>query len=51
MKNLVVRFLRNESGATVLQYSLIAAFISFVIILSVRNLGDKLQYAFQGQPG
>ena len=37
MKNLMVRFLKDESGATAIQYGLIAAGISVVIIATVNS--------------
>ncbi len=38
----VNRFIHEESGATALEYALIAAFIGIAIIASVTALGDKL---------
>ena len=46
MKNLVVRFLKNESGATAIEYGLIAAGISVAIIAVVNGLGSKLNSTF-----
>ncbi len=40
------RFLRNESGATAIEYGLIAAGISVVIIGAVNALGTKLTGVF-----
>ena len=42
MKNLVSRFVRDESGATAIEYGLIAAGIAVVIITAVNALGTKL---------
>ena len=39
MKNLFVRFVKNESGATAIEYGLIAAGISVAIIAVVNGLG------------
>ena len=39
-------FLRNESGATAIEYGLIAAGISVTIITVVNNLGTKLTNTF-----
>jgi pilus assembly protein Flp/PilA len=47
MKNLVSRFLKNESGATAIEYGLIAAGISVAIIAVVNGLGTKLTTNFQ----
>ena len=46
MKNLMVRFLKDESGATAIEYGLIAAGISVIIIGSVNSIGGKLGVAF-----
>jgi pilus assembly protein Flp/PilA len=40
------RFLRNEAGATAIEYGLIAAGISVVIIGVVNALGGQLQNTF-----
>ncbi|HEU4660239.1 MAG TPA: Flp family type IVb pilin [Pseudolabrys sp.] len=46
MKKHVVRFLKNESGATAIEYGLIAAGISVAIILVVGQLGSSLNTTF-----
>lgn len=46
MKNLVSRFVRDESGATAIEYGLIAALISVVIIAAVTALGGTLKGVF-----
>ena len=46
MKNLVSRFVKNESGATAIEYGLIAAGISVAIIAVVQGLGSKLITTF-----
>jgi pilus assembly protein Flp/PilA len=46
MKNLFVRFVKNESGATAIEYGLIAAGISVAIIAVVNGLGTKLNSTF-----
>jgi pilus assembly protein Flp/PilA len=46
MKNLVSRFLKNESGATAIEYGLIAAGISLAIIAVVNGLGTTLNTKF-----
>jgi len=43
---LVQRFLKNESGATAIEYGLIAAGISVVIITVVGELGGGINTAF-----
>jgi pilus assembly protein Flp/PilA len=46
MSNLLA-FLRNESGATAIEYGLIAAGISVAIIAVVNGLGTNLNTKFQ----
>ncbi|MEH2475162.1 pilus assembly protein Flp/PilA [Nitrobacteraceae bacterium AZCC 2161] len=46
MKNLVSRFVKDESGATAIEYGLIAAGISLVIIAAVNGIGGKLNTSF-----
>jgi pilus assembly protein Flp/PilA len=46
MKTLVSRFMRDESGATAIEYGLIAAGISVAIIAVVQGLGSKLKSTF-----
>ena len=46
MRTVVLRFLRNQSGATAIEYGLIAAGISLVIIGVVRNIGTTLNTKF-----
>ena len=40
------RFLRDEEGATAIEYGLIAALISVVIIAAVTNVGEGLNTTF-----
>jgi pilus assembly protein Flp/PilA len=47
MKNLVARFIANESGATAIEYGLIAAGIAVVIIAAVQLIGTNLSATFQ----
>jgi pilus assembly protein Flp/PilA len=42
MKNLIARFAKDESGATAIEYGLIAAGIALAIITVVNNLGTTL---------
>ena len=46
MKSLVSRFVKDESGATAIEYGLIAAGISVAIIAVVQGLGTKLKSTF-----
>jgi pilus assembly protein Flp/PilA len=42
MKNLIANFVKDESGATAIEYGLIAAGISLAIITIVNGLGTNL---------
>ncbi len=46
MKNLVARFVKDESGATAIEYGLIAAGIALAIITVVNSLGSTLNGKF-----
>jgi pilus assembly protein Flp/PilA len=46
VKSLLVRFLKDDSGATAIEYGLIAAGVSLAIIAVVSNLGTKLKTTF-----
>jgi pilus assembly protein Flp/PilA len=46
MKKLVSSFVRNESGATAIEYGLIAALISVVIIGVLATIGTSLSAKF-----
>ena len=43
---LVAKFLKDKSGATAIEYGLIAAGISVAIIAVVQGLGSKLNSTF-----
>jgi pilus assembly protein Flp/PilA len=42
----LIKFLKNESGATAIEYGLIAAGISIAIIATVNGLGTQLNTTF-----
>jgi pilus assembly protein Flp/PilA len=46
MTSLIARFIKNESGATAIEYGLIAAGISLAIIAVVNGLGSNLNTKF-----
>ena len=46
MKKLIARFVKDESGATAIEYGLIAAGISIAIIVAVNGLGTTLNSKF-----
>jgi pilus assembly protein Flp/PilA len=51
MKSLFSRFVKDESGATAIEYGLIAAGISVAIIAVVQGLGSKLNTTFSSVSG
>ena len=46
VKNCVVRFIKDEEGATAIEYGLFAALISLLIIAGVTGIGTTLQTTF-----
>jgi pilus assembly protein Flp/PilA len=47
MSTSLMRFLKNDNGATAIEYGLIAAGISVAIIAAVNGLGTSLNAGFQ----
>jgi len=46
MSKFFTRFLNDESGATAIEYGLIAALIAAVIVTAVTSVGTKLNATF-----
>jgi pilus assembly protein Flp/PilA len=46
MKNIVSRFVKDESGATAIEYGLIATGIAIAIIAAVNGVGSSLNGTF-----
>jgi pilus assembly protein Flp/PilA len=46
MKSLILSFFKNESGATAIEYGLIAAGIAIAIITAVNGVGTALSGKF-----
>lgn len=46
MRNLIIRLCRDDSGATAIEYGLIAALISVVIVTAVTTVGTNLKSVF-----
>ena len=46
MTKLLTRFVKDESGATAIEYGLIAAGIAIAIITAVQGVGTKLSANF-----
>ena len=51
MKNLLSRFVADESGVTAIEYGLIAALIAVVIIGAVKTVGTGLSGTFSTVAG
>ena len=47
MSNFMTRFLKDESGATAIEYGLIAALIAVVLVASLTAVGDSLKLNFE----
>ena len=46
MRRLLFRFLRDESGATAIEYCLIASGIALAIVVTVQGIGPQLNTKF-----
>ncbi len=46
MRQLIAKFLGDETGATAIEYCLIASFISILIVTSVNGVGTVLKAKF-----
>lgn len=42
MKNLIARFVRDEQGQDLIEYALLAGFISLAVVTAVTNVGTAL---------
>ena len=51
MTNLFARFVKDESGATAIEYGLIAALISVAIIAAATTLGTNIGNTFNKVAG
>ena len=43
----ISKFVRNEDGQDMVEYALLAAFISIVAILTIRNIGPLINAIYQ----
>lgn len=48
---MIKSFIRDESGATAIEYGLIASLVGIAIIAAVRTLGTTLSATFQSAAG
>lgn len=51
MQKSVAQFLKDDSGATAIEYALIAAFIALVIITAATGVGTELKATFTDVDG
>jgi len=51
MQNHVMRFVKDEAGATAIEYGLIAALIAVGIIAAARGLGSQISATFNTVTG
>ena len=48
MKTLINRFVREEEGQDVIEYSLLGAFISVVAWLTMESIGEDVEVMYSG---
>jgi len=46
MKDMLIKFWKDEEGATAVEYGLIVALIAAVIVGTVGSIGEKIEAAF-----
>jgi pilus assembly protein Flp/PilA len=46
MKNLLVRFVREDEGQDLIEYALLAAFISLAAVLAIQQLGTAVNTVY-----
>ncbi len=51
MKTIISNFLKNDAGATAIEYGLLAALIAVVIITGVTAVGTQLSTTFSNLSG
>jgi pilus assembly protein Flp/PilA len=51
MSKFLARFVKDESGATAIEYGLLASLIALAIIAAVTLLGNRLSAIFSGIAG
>ena len=47
MKNLLIRLYREESGATAVEYAIIAALVGVASIFAISQFGEEVQNLFE----
>lgn len=51
MRNMILKFARDEEGATMVEYGLLIALIAVVAIVAVRTLGTNISTLFNTVAG
>ena len=51
MKNVIARFIKDQSGATAIEYGLIASLIAVAIITAVSSVGTNMKLVFTNVAG
>lgn len=51
MSKIIARFIKDESGATAIEYGLIAALIALAIVAGATTLGNNLSAQFNNIAG
>ena len=51
MKNLLVRFVREEEGQDIIEYALLGAFISIVATVAITAIGTDVNAIYEGING
>ena len=46
MAQIIIHFCKDETGATAIEYALIAGFISIVIVAAAQSIGTESEYHF-----
>ena len=46
MKNLLVRFVREDEGQDLIEYALLAAFISLAAVVAIQSLGSAVNNVY-----
>ena len=48
MKNLIAQFVRDEQGQDLIEYALLAGFISLAVVAAVTSVGTSLNTLYSG---
>ena len=51
MKHFINRFVQDDNGQDLIEYALLAGFISLVAVLAITNVGTGVNNVYQGVEG